>query len=201
MHVETPDTVLEFWFGTDEDDVAVAAERARLWWIKRDETDRAIRERFEAVVRQAARGELDAWAESPRGRLALIILTDQFPRNIYRNTPAAFGCDELARTWCKEGLRRDVHRTLRPIERVFFYLPLEHSESMEDQEQAVALFQELADSAGEQAREMFRGFLDYALRHREVVARFGRFPHRNRILGRASTAEEIEFLKQPGSSF
>ena len=199
--MENPESILEFWFGTGKDDVAVASERAKLWWIKRDETDKAIRERFEAVVRKAAQRELDAWAESPRGRLALIILTDQFPRNVYRNTPEAFAFDALALAWCKEGLRINAHHALRPIERVFFYLPLEHSESMEDQEQAVALFRELVDSVGEAGREVFAGFLDYAMRHREVIARFGRFPHRNRILGRESSEAEIAFLKEPGSSF
>lgn len=199
--MENPAAILDFWFGTNKDDAAVASERAKLWWIKRDETDSTIRERFEAVVRKAAQRELDAWAESPQGRLALIILADQFPRNMYRNTPEAFGCDELARAWCKEGLRNNVHCALRPIERVFFYLPLEHSESLDDQDRSVALFRELVDSVGEQGREVFAGFLDYARRHREVIARFGRFPHRNRILGRESTEEEIAFLKEPGSSF
>ena len=199
--MESVASILDFWFGANTDDVAVASERSKLWWVKREETDAAIRQRFEPCVLSAVRRELDAWADTPRGRLALIILTDQFPRNIYRNTPAAFGCDELARAWCKEGLHRNAHLALRPIERVFFYLPLEHSESMDDQEQAVALFRELADSVGQQAKDVFRGFLDYAIRHREVIAQFGRFPHRNAILGRASTGEEIAFLRQPGSSF
>jgi len=201
VEMETPDTILEFWFGTNADDVAIAAERSKLWWIKRDETDHLIRERFESVLRQTAQHELDAWADTPAGRLALIILVDQFPRNMYRNTPASFAYDELARTWCREGLRDNVHLALRPIQRVFFYLPLEHSESMEDQEQSVTLFRELADGADARGKDVFAGFLDYALRHREVIARFGRFPHRNRILGRASTDEEIAFLAQPGSSF
>lgn len=199
--METPDTILEFWFGTNPDDVAVAAEHASLWWMKRDETDRIIRERFESTLHKAARHELDAWAETPAGRLALILLADQFSRNMYRNTPASFAYDELARAWCKDGLRNNMHHALRPIQRVFFYLPLEHSESMEDQEQSVALFTELVEYAGPQGGEVFAGFLDYARRHRDVIARFGRFPHRNRILGRASTEEEIAFLKEPGSSF
>jgi len=120
---------------------------------------------------------------------------------MYRNTPAAFAHDALARKWCKEGLRIGAQDALRPIERVFFYLPLEHAESVEDQELSVALYRELVSAAGPEGAEVFGGFLDYAVRHRDVIVRFGRFPHRNRILGRASTAEEIEFLKQPGSSF
>lgn len=199
--MENPEAVLDFWFGANKDDAAVASERAKLWWIKRDETDSVIRERFEHMVCKAAQRELDVWAGSPQGRLALIILTDQFPRNMFRNTPEAFSLDALALAWCKEGLRNDAHRALRPIERVFFYLPLEHSESLDDQEQSVALFRELVGSVGEAGTGVFAGFLDYALRHREVIARFGRFPHRNRILGRESTGEEIAFLKEPGSSF
>ena len=199
--MENPDSILEFWFGTSKDDAIAASERSSLWWVKRDETDNAIRQRFESCLHMAANRELDAWSGTPAGRLALIILTDQFPRNMYRNTPAAFAYDELARLWCKEGLRNNVHLVLRPIERVFFYLPLEHSESLADQEQSVALFRELTDSAGAQGREVFGGLLDYAVRHREIIARFGRFPHRNRILGRASTEEELAFLKEPGSSF
>ncbi|RZI41984.1 DUF924 domain-containing protein [Herbaspirillum sp. HC18] len=199
--METPDAIHAFWFGSQADDNLVAAERAKLWWVKRDETDNTIRQRFETCLHQAAKGELNAWAATPKGRLALIILTDQFPRNMYRNTQASFAYDELALAWCKEGLRNNAHRALRPIERVFFYLPLEHSESLEDQEQSVSLFSELVVANGPQGEERFGGFLDYARRHRKVIARFGRFPHRNRILGRASTEEELVFLAQPGSSF
>jgi len=198
--METPDTILEFWFGTSPDD-AVATEQSRLWWTKHPDTDREIRQRFESCVRKATDGELDGWAATPRGRLALIILTDQFPRNMYRNTPTSFAYDALARRWCEEGLQAGVDKLLRPIERVFFYLPLEHSESMADQDRAVALYEALVQDVGPERVSGFTGFLDYAIRHREVIARFGRFPHRNRILGRASTPEEVEFLAQPGSSF
>lgn len=199
--METPDSIHAFWFGTRLDDALVAKEQSKLWWVKNPRTDQLIRERFESVVRMAAQGELDAWRATPQGRLALILLTDQFPRNMYRNTPQAFAFDPLALAWCKEGLQAGAHETLRPIERVFFYLPLEHSESLQDQERAVALFQALVDSVPPSHKEDFAGFLDYAVRHREVIARFGRFPHRNVILGRTSTPEEVAFLKEPGSSF
>jgi uncharacterized protein (DUF924 family) len=202
--METPDTIHQFWFGTDSDDARVAEEKSHLWWMKNPQTDREIRARFLGTLEQAARSELRAWLESARGRLALILLTDQFPRNIFRDTPRAFEFDHLARNWCVEGLDAGVDAGLRPIERVFFCLPLEHSESAADQERAVSLFQALHDEVAETDeahRSTFAGFLDYAHRHREVIARFGRFPHRNRILGRASTAEEAAFLLQPGSSF
>ncbi len=201
---ETPASVLAFWFGAERDDAATAAAQAKLWWHKHPATDRAIAGRFASWLERAAAGELDAWAASPRGRLALILLTDQFPRNIHRDTPQAFAFDPLARAWCIDGLALGMDAALRPIERVFFYLPLEHSESLPDQDRAVALFETLAAEAARLApdgRAAFEGFADYARRHRDVIARFGRFPHRNRILGRASTESERAFLREPGSSF
>ncbi len=199
--METQQTIRAFWFGGAADDHAVAQQQAHLWWAKDATTDAAIRQRFEGCVRRAPDGELDAWAATPQGRLALILLTDQFPRNIYRDTPASFSFDALARTWCVDGLRDGADRMLRPIERVFFYMPLEHSEALDDQERAVALFEQLAGVVDGGQRASFDGFLDFALRHRDVIRRFGRFPHRNRILGRQSSGEELAFLQQKGSSF
>ncbi|WP_232429535.1 DUF924 family protein [Noviherbaspirillum autotrophicum] len=199
--METPASIHAFWFGTETDDALVAQERARLWWAKDAQTDREIARRFAACVDKAADGALDGWAASPRGRLALILLTDQFPRNIYRGTPQSFAYDHHALAWCKQGLAAGAHAALRPIERVFFYLPLEHSEAADDQAQAVALFEELVQQAGAARQAVFEGFLDYARRHRDVITRFGRFPHRNRILARQSSADELAFLQQPGSSF
>lgn len=199
--MESEKSVLEFWFGTQADDKAAAAEKSRLWWGKDPAIDREIAQRFSPTVEQAAARTLDAWSATPSGRLALILLTDQFRRNIYRDTPAAFSCDPLALALSRDAVREGMHRRLRPIERVFLYLPFEHAESMADQDQAVALFQELVDEAGPLYRDVYAGYLDFALRHRAVIQRFGRFPHRNRILGRESSADELEFLKQKGSSF
>lgn len=199
--METSDSIHAFWFGTDPDDQRVADEKAALWWSKHPDADREIKTRFEATLEQAVRGELDAWLEAPRGRLALILLADQFTRNMYRDTPRAFAYDAQARRWSCDGLERGIDGLLRPIERVFFYLPLEHSESIEDQQRAVALFGQLAQAVPERAKPAFQGFLDYAIRHRDIIERFGRFPHRNRILGRPSTPEEEAFLLQPGSGF
>ncbi|MGE5649801.1 MAG: DUF924 family protein [Bacillota bacterium] len=198
---ETPASIHAFWFGAETDDALLAQERARLWWAKDAATDREIERRFAACVDQAVAGALDGWAATPRGRLALILLTDQFPRNIYRGTPRSFAYDRYALAWCKQGLAAGVHHALRPIERVFFYLPLEHSEAADDQTQAVALFEELVAQAGATRQAAFDGFLDYARRHRDVIVRFGRFPHRNQILGRQSSPDELAFLRQPGSSF
>ena len=199
---ESPASILSFWFGSEgEDDATIAARQAGLWWRKQADTDRAMRERFAPWLTRAAAGELDHWATAPTGRLALILLTDQFPRNIHRATPLSFAYDAQARALCIDGLARGEDRALRPIQRVFFYLPLEHAESLPDQERAVALFETLAAEADPASRNAFAGFADYARRHREVIARFGRFPHRNAVLGRPSSAAEIAFLREPGSSF
>jgi uncharacterized protein (DUF924 family) len=198
---ETPSTILAFWFGNLPDDKAVADQQSALWWKKNPVTDAAMRERFETCVRQAAAHALDHWATTPAGRLALILLTDQFPRNIYRSTPQSFAFDAQARDLCKQGLRQGDHAALRPIEKAFFYLPLEHAETIDDQRRAVALYRALRDEAPPSHRATFDGFLRSALRHEDVIVRFGRFPHRNAILGRTSTPEELVFLRQKASSF
>ena len=195
------DELLAFWFGDDSDDAAVAAAKAELWWGHSPATDELLRERFGAAATAAAADDLDHWAESPRGRLALILLLDQLPRAIHRDTPEAFAQDAAARILAEQGLESGMDELLRPIERLFLYLPLEHSEDLEDQDRCVELFRELAESIPEDERPTFLNFVDYAQKHREVIARFGRFPHRNRILGRESTPEEETFLEQPGSSF
>ena len=195
------DEILAFWFGDDPDDSATAAAKAELWWGHSPATDEVLQERFGAAASAAAAGVLDHWTGSPRGRLALILLVDQLPRAIHRDTPEAFAQDDTARKTAAQGLESGADRLLRPIERLFFYLPFEHSEDLEDQDRSVELFRELALSVPEEQRPTFAAFVDYAKRHREVIARFGRFPHRNRILGRESTAEEIAFLEEPGSSF
>lgn len=197
----TPETILEFWFGSDADDAAMAKEQANLWWSKNKETDDNIRRRFEIYVILADSEQMKDWLATPRGRLALIILTDQFPRNIYRDTARAFSCDIKALTWCIEGLEKKIDRELRPIERVFFYLPLEHAEYIEHQDLSVKCFSELVSIVPGEQRPVFEEYLDFAIRHREIIARFGRFPHRNNALGRESTAEELAFLAEPGSSF
>jgi uncharacterized protein (DUF924 family) len=195
------ETILTYWFGAKPDQAALAKDRADLWWSKNNEVDRDIRQRFESSVQLAGEGKLNSWLIEPRGRLALIILTDQLPRNIYRDSPQAFAFDTRALEWSLDGIEASVDRLLRPIERVFFYLPLEHSERLEDQERSVSMFRELLPSVDTDQQEIFESYLNFAILHRDVVARFGRFPHRNCILGRTSTPEELYFLSQPGSSF
>lgn len=194
--------LLDFWFGDDADDAPRAARQAPLWWGKSSETDALLASRFGELAARAAAGELAHWEGDPAGRLALILLLDQLPRNLHRHTPAAFAQDDKARALCLKGLTLGVDKGLSPLARVFFYLPLEHAESREQQSRSVALFEALADEqATGPARATFEGFADFARRHQVIVDRFGRFPHRNAILGRASTEEEAAFLQQPGSGF
>ncbi len=198
---KTRDELLGFWFGDADDDVEAGQAQAALWWGKSAETDDLIAGRFGQAASAAAAGTLDHWTGSPRGRLALILLLDQMPRVIHRGAPGAFAQDGRARRVAARGLESGVDRLLRPIERVFFYLPFEHSEDARDQERSVELYRKLVAEVPEKWREAFDGYLDFAVRHEVIIDRFGRFPHRNAILGRESTPEEIEFLKEPGSGF
>lgn len=198
---QVKDELLKFWFGDNPDDAAVAKAQAELWWGHRAETDELLQARFGAAASAAAADVLDHWVGSPRGRLALILLLDQLPRAIHRATPAAFAQDAKARAVAEQGLESGADRLLRPIERLFFYLPFEHSEDLADQDRSVELYRELLTTVESAHRETFAAFVDYANRHRDVIKQFGRFPHRNLILGRESTPEEKEFLEQSGSSF
>ena len=197
----SPQDILFFWFGPSGDAVAMANRQSALWWSKDERIDADMRERFETTVRTAADGHLDHWLSTAEGRLALILLADQFPHNIWRDTPAAFSLDPMARKLCKEGITNGDDRALSPLQRVFFYLPLEHSEDVADQALSVRKFRELASEVEPALMKTFAFFLTYANRHESVIARFGRFPHRNAILGRDSTPEELAYLAEPGSGF
>lgn len=199
--VSAPDAVLDFWFGPPGSNAEIAGRQGKLWFGKSPANDRAVIEGFVDTLVAATAGELDHWAATPRGRLALVIALDQFPHHIHRDRPQAFATDPQALALSLAALDAGEDAQLAPIERVFLYLPLEHAESLAMQERAVSLFSALAAEASTNERALFDNFLDYAIQHRDVVARFGRFPHRNAILGRPSTPEEIEFLKQPGSRF
>lgn len=190
--------VLDFWFGSGAADIDA---QAMLWWGKDPATDALIREQFAATRRRAVQGLLHKWEAQPASRLALIILVDQFSRNLFRDDARAFADDALVRGWCMDGLHLGHDRQLDPVQRVFFYLPLEHSESLDDQQRAVLLFDALVGEVDVDQRARFESFADYARRHHAVIERFGRFPHRNAALHRESTPAELEFLQQPGSSF
>lgn len=193
--------LFDWWFGPGRTAAEVAQQRHRLWFGYRASQDREAAERFGGEVEQALAGGLDPWGEHPEGWLALTLLLDQLPRMIHRGTPLAFAGDPRALALAREGLVRGWERDLAPIRQVFAYLPLEHAEDLASQELAVEHFDRLYRQAPAGERELFAGFLDYAERHRRVIARFGRFPHRNAILGRESTAQETAFLAEPGSSF
>jgi uncharacterized protein (DUF924 family) len=191
----TPQEVSDFWFGAPGS--ALDGQARREWFVKDDAFDTLIRERFGAAIDAAIAGGLRAWdAAGPDGVLARLLLLDQFARNAYRNTARAFAGDALALAAAQQMVDSGAERALAPLRRAFVYMPFEHAEDPDMQARAVALFTQLAaDYPG------FDAMRDYAQRHRDVIARFGRFPHRNAILGRASTPEEAAFLQQPGSRF
>lgn len=178
-----PRDILGFWF---------SAEARSKWYAKDDAFDREIRTRFETAWSQAVAGDFAAWEESADGALALVILLDQFPRNMFRGTPQAFASDPLALAATRRALDKGFDTLFEPARRLFLYLPLEHDEDLASQRRCVALLEANGDDP--------QG-LDYARRHLAIVERFGRFPHRNAILGRVSTPEERAFLEEPNSSF
>jgi len=205
--MERANEVLEFWFGRGPWDSAKLDERSRFWFGANDtpasiaERDALIRSTLEPLLERAARGELASWAASPKRRLALILLFDQVPRNAYRGTAAAFAFDREALALSVEGIQLAADAALDPIERVFFYMPLEHAESIEAQDAGVGAFERLVGEAPEEVRDYCAYCAKFARGHRDIIAKFGRFPHRNRVLGRESTEAEREWLANEGESF
>ncbi len=189
----SPQEVLAFWFGREGE--GGYGEFREVWFAKDPDFDREIRDRFESVYEEAVAGGLEDWKEEARSCLALIVVLDQFPRNMFRGDARMYAADELALAAARHALERAYDRELARFQRVFMYLPFEHSEDLEDQRRAVELFHRLAEETGQE------DLLVYAVRHLKIIERFGRFPHRNEILGRRTTPEEAEFLKEPGSSF
>lgn len=190
----SPIDILDFWFG--KPDSEEYGRPRQCWFEKNPAFDEEIRRRFLPLLEAAAAGQRDDWASRPESLLALIVLLDQFPRNLFRDTPRAFATDGMALALAQQAVAEGFDVRLRPLQKVFVYLPFEHSEEIAMQDRSVALFTALAGNG-----EEFASYLDYAERHREVIRRFGRFPHRNAILGRASTPEEIEYLARPGAGF
>ncbi len=195
---EKINAILEFWLGKDP---KKPLENQDKWWKKDPSWDEEIRQRFSEDVEQAKNGNYDDWKQKPLGCLAWIILLDQFSRNLYRGSAQSFAQDELARQACLQGLAEGLDTQLTPIQRTFFYMPLMHSESLSEQKQSVTLFRQLAEHAPKELASSLKNNLDFALRHAEIIQRFGRFPHRNDILGRDSSREEKDFLQEPNSSF
>jgi len=189
-----PDDIIQFWFDRPPNEAGTASYR-KVWFAKNADFDQAVKQQFAYVYAAGLAGQLEPWRTTPTGTLALILLFDQFPRNMFRDTPAAFAADAKALALAKSAIAQGFDQQLPPIQRWFVYLPFMHSEHLNDQQRAVELFETLRSNP-----EIASAY-DYALKHQAVIERFGRFPHRNAILGRTSTPTELEFLTQPGSSF
>ncbi len=193
--------VLDFWFGDDAYSPAGVGKANKRWFGGGAEFDSEIRRRFGKLPEQALAGELNLWRDNPKSSLALILVLDQFPRNLFRGSPDAFAFDEMAVDVAVTSLERDFHSRLHPVERLFLYLPFEHAENVALQRRCVSLCLELKQEVDHQWQDVFHGYLEYAQAHLEVIERFGRFPHRNTVLGREPTRQETEYLEGGGRTF
>ena len=188
-------SILDMWFRERAHDMPGLDARVNFWFGEDPERDIQIRHRFGGLIKRASANELDHWANIPLGRLALIIVIDQFRRNVYRGTPEAFSHDRMALTLCVEGAIAKQDKQLSLLQRVFFFMPMQHIESLKVQNKSVTVFKGLAAAANETEKDTFETFADFAELHRDIIEQFGRFPHRNAILGRDSTATEKEYLE------
>jgi uncharacterized protein (DUF924 family) len=187
--------ILSFWFGDLGRADLPSSDRTNLWFGESEQLKKEMMTLFDKEYKEAVAGHLNEWSETPRGRLALIILLDQFSRWAFRNTPNAFTQDKIAQQLCTDGLREKMDKSLTLIERVFFYMPLVHAEDTHIQDTSIQLFQNLVSLSMTETTQVYQLFLAYAYAHFRVVKEFGRFPQRNQILGRESTDAEIAFLK------
>ena len=195
------DAILSFWFKERELSAPQIDRRLDIWFGEDAVFDHECKKLFADDVEKASNGELDHWAEEPRGRLALILLLDQFRRNIYRGTAEAFSKDKLALKFCVEGAMAKKTTGLTPIQQAFFYMPLQHAESRKVQARSVALFHRLAEAVSPTYRETFETIAQFAELHHDIIEQFGRFPHRNKLLGRNNTPEEDEYLSADSPDF
>ncbi|MGI0118674.1 DUF924 family protein [Zooshikella sp. RANM57] len=203
MKEKQPNEVVTTWFGALDSEGTVTSEIRSKWFNATAEHDDELSSMFESWVFAAADGKLNNWEESAEGRLALIILLDQIPRNIYRSTANAFKYDTIALNHAKQAVLTGQHKQLPYLMRVFCYMPFEHSESLLDQQQAVRLFKEIADEVESSSPlySQLHSFYDYAVQHLAIIEQFGRFPHRNKTLGRLSSPEETIYLAEQGTNF
>ena len=195
------DAILEFWFREHAMTAPQIDRRMDIWFSEDEVFDLEVKKNFSDDIAKASAGELDHWAVDPHGRLALILLLDQFRRNIYRKTAEAFAKDKTALKLCVEGARDKKDKGLTPIQQAFFYMPLQHAESLKAQEMAVEIFHRLAGAVTPTFRETFETMATFAELHRDIIAQFGRFPHRNKLLGRDNTPEEDEYLAGDAPDF
>jgi uncharacterized protein (DUF924 family) len=191
----TPQEILEYWFGNPP------APNGKVWFGGGKKVDDELRARFGDDAERASKGELDEWASTPHGRLALVILLDQLPRNLFRGTARSFATDSKAQALAKDAVERAIDRELAPVERLFMYMPLTHAEDREAQREGVALFDRLSNESPKELASTTESFAKYARIHAAIVERFGRFPHRNALLGRATTGEEKAYLAEHPENF
>lgn len=201
MQATLADDILECWFGDAVRDAGAAQARNKLWFGRDARFDALLAERFGDLPRRMRQGVFDAWMQAPRTSLARIIVLDQFPRNIFRASPEAYAFDQAALSAAIDAVAKHHDDALHPLEAVFMYLPFEHAEDPSMQARAVQLFESLQRRAPRELTQLFASFTDYAHRHAAVVSQFGRFPHRNEALGRASTSEENAYLAAGGQRF
>ncbi len=194
-------SVYDYWFGTDGLSLGAVKARGSLWWQGSADTDYDIECRFGKLVEAAGKGDFSDWMSDARSALTLIILNDQFPRNIYRGSGKAFSHDSIALGYSKQLAASPLFDELEPVEKIFSLMPFEHSENIDDQKFSVAKFTELSESVAEEWKESMKSYRQFALDHMEIVRDFGRFPHRNKVLGRASTTEEIRYLEGGARTF
>jgi uncharacterized protein (DUF924 family) len=195
------DAILSFWFKEQELSAPQVDRRMDIWFGEDPVFDHEVKKEFASDVESASAGKLDHWAHQPRGRLALILLLDQFRRNIYRNTADAFAMDKAALKLCVEGAMAKKDKGLSPIQRVFFYMPLQHAESRKIQAKSVEIYKRLAEAVSPTYRETFETVAQFAELHHDIVEQFGRFPHRNRLLGRQNTPDEDQYLAGDSPDF
>lgn len=198
MTDKSAEDVLSFWFGPTE---PTPSELAARWFRKDVQFDAEIRSRFNDCYERARMGALQNWTTTANGRLALIILLDQFPRNMFRGSARMFESDSLALREAEAGVAKRDDERLSVDGKSFLYMPFMHAEDLTSQDRCVGLFRTMARHLQGDARTRVENSLDFAIRHRDIIKRFGRFPHRNALLGRTSTTEELQFLEEPGSSF
>jgi len=201
MHSILADDILECWFGDAAHDARAAQARNKLWFGRNAQFDALLAQRFGDLPRRMQQGEFDAWMLAPRTALARIIALDQFPRNLFRNRPEAFAFDQAALAAAIDAVQQQHDEALAPIQAVFIYMPFEHAEDPVMQVRAIQLMASLETRAPRELAQLFASFTDYAHRHAAVIAQFGRFPHRNEALGRASTPQESEYLAGGGQRF
>ena len=194
--IELQREILTFWFGEDPDEAPL--ERAQTWFRSDSAFDEEVRQRFRKHTEAAGRGLYDNWRDQPESCLAFIILLDQFPRNIYRGTPRAFAFDEMSLSASLDGQSRGFDEELRHVERWFFYMPMQHAEDLAIQRRSVERYRALAEEAPPSLEDALQEAYEYAVEHKEAIERFGRFPHRNDVLGRSSTPEEADYLEAGG---